>query len=215
MSETAPERPSGGGGSVFTRKVGPLSMWMWMLIALLLAIGYYLLRKNKSSTSATASSANPAGTGGSAGTTDQSLVPQFVNQTYVDSSPPAAPAVNFPSTLTIQNGGTQSTGGTISMPNVIGQNTTQASAALKGAGLGSPTLSGPKPANGQLMLVAFQNPKAGAAVSPTTPVTLGYETITAAANGKGATETQLVNGKPVTKPVSTTNPPGNPPATSG
>lgn len=210
MSETTPEKPSGGsGGNVFTRKLGPLQMWMWMLIVAFIAILYHLYVKNKASNSTTASTTS--GTGGTAGTTDQSLVPQFVNQDYTNVSPPG---VSLPSTLTINNGGTSSTGGMITMPNLVGQDTTQAQAALKGAGLSAGTLSGPKASKGQTQLVAFQNPKAGASVSPTTPITLGYETVTPASGKTPAQETQLVNGKPVTKPVSKSNPPGNPPATS-
>lgn len=207
MSESAPESTPRSGGNVFTRKLGPLQMWMWMLIVAFLAVLYHLYAKNKSSNSANTSATDQTSTGGSAGSTDQSLVPQFVNQTYTNSTAPAMPSV-----ITVQNGGTSSAGGTINMPNVVGQSTTQAQAALKGAGLSSGTLSGPKIGTGQQTVIAFQNPKAGAAVSPTTPITLGYETLSG--SGKSQTETQMINGKPVTKKVSTTNPPGNPPATS-
>jgi hypothetical protein len=206
VSETAPEKPSGGGGNVFTRKLGPLQMWMWMLIVAFVAVLYHLYSKSKSSSSTT-SGGSTAGTGGSAGTTDQSLVPQFVNQTYTNSTAPAAPSV-----ITLQNGGTSSAGGTITMPNVVGQDTTQAQAALKGAGLSQGSLSGPKASKGQQQVVAFQNPSAGVPVSPTTPVTLGYETITPASGKTPAKETQLVNGKPVTKTVTKTTTPNAPAA---
>lgn len=209
MSETTPEKPSSSGGNVFTRKLGPLPMWVWMLIALVVAVGYHYLTAKKSTAS---TSATGGSTGSASGTTDQSLVPQFVNQVYDQSSPTPAPSI--PSTITIDNGGTSSTGGMITMPNIIGQDTTQAQAALKGAGLSGGTLSGPTIGKGQSTVVAFQNPKAGAPVSPTTPIVLGYETITPASGKNPAQETQLVNGKPVTKPVSKTNPPGNPPSVS-
>jgi hypothetical protein len=212
MSETAPEKPAsgGGGGNVFTRKLGPLPMWMWMTIALLGAVLYHMYSKNKTSSTAATSTGTAAGTGGTAGTTDQSLVPQFVNQVYDNSSPTPSPSI--PSTITIDNGGTSSTGGTINMPNIIGQSNTQAQSALKGAGLSGGSLSGPTIASGQQTVVAFQNPKAGAPVSPTTPITIGYETLSG--SGASQTETQMVNGKAVTKKVSKTNPPGSPPATS-
>jgi hypothetical protein len=90
MSESAPE--SSGRGNVFTRKMGPLPLWAWLGIATLVAVAYYAYAKNKAANST--ASQSTAGTGGSAGTTDQSLVPQFVNQTYVNSSPPVAPAPN-------------------------------------------------------------------------------------------------------------------------
>ena len=94
MSEQAPERPTGGGGSgnVFTRKIGPLPMWAWMAIALLIALGFYLVKK-KTSGSTTANDQTGSGTDtAGAGGVDSSLVPQFVNQTYVNNSPPVAPA---------------------------------------------------------------------------------------------------------------------------
>jgi hypothetical protein len=93
VSETAPERsaPSSGGGNVFTRKIGPLPMWAWMAIALLVALGFYLV-KSKSGQSSTANDQTGSGTDtAGAGGVDSSLVPQFVNQTYVNNSPPAAP----------------------------------------------------------------------------------------------------------------------------
>lgn len=98
MSESAPESGGGGGGikGAFGRKVGPLPLWAWLGLATLLAVGYYMYAKNKAANSTASQS---AGTGGSAGTTDQSLVPQFVNQTYVNSSPPVAPPSNGSKTV--------------------------------------------------------------------------------------------------------------------
>jgi hypothetical protein len=95
MSEAAPERS--GGGNVFTRKMGPLPLWAWLGLATLVAVGYYMYSKNTSASS----TSNPANTGGSTGTVDQSLVPQFVNQTYVENNPPAAPQP--PTKITIPN----------------------------------------------------------------------------------------------------------------
>ena len=88
MSETAPERT--GGGNVFTRKLGPMPLWAWLLIGLGLAGAYYLYNKNKSSQTAAASTNNTPGG------VDSSLVPQFVNQTYVENEPPPAPQVTAP-----------------------------------------------------------------------------------------------------------------------
>lgn len=88
---TTPEEPkSSGGGNVFTRKLGPLPMWAWMGIALAIALAYYLV-KSKSSSTAAATPGTGTDTSG-AGGVDSSLVPQFVNQTYVNNTPPAAPA---------------------------------------------------------------------------------------------------------------------------
>jgi hypothetical protein len=92
MSETAPEPVSAPQGrsssSPFTRQLGPMPLWGWMGVGLALALAYYLWHKNKAS--AAASTSAQAGT--ASGTTDSSLVPQFVNQTYVQGSPPSAPS---------------------------------------------------------------------------------------------------------------------------
>lgn len=55
-----------------------------MLIGLTLALGYYLIEKKK-----TSSSASSAQTAATSGTTNSSLIPQFVNQVYTNGSPPA------------------------------------------------------------------------------------------------------------------------------
>lgn len=99
MSETAPEGGGGGGGgNVFTKKLGPLPMWGWMGIALLIAVLYYLYRKNKAASSAT-STAQTAATNNTPGGVDSSLVPQFVNQVYNQESPPVAPNVTVNKTI--------------------------------------------------------------------------------------------------------------------
>jgi hypothetical protein len=95
LSETAPEpapAPTGGGGNTFSRKLGPLPLWAWMGIGLALALTYYYFKQNKASASASNQASNSqAGNNTAAGTTDSSLVPQFVNQTYVQNAPPSAP----------------------------------------------------------------------------------------------------------------------------
>lgn len=94
MSETAPEpapAPTRSGNNTFARKLGPLPLWAWMGIALALALTYYYFRQNKASASASQQASSSAGGNTAAGTTDSSLVPQFVNQTYVQNAPPSAP----------------------------------------------------------------------------------------------------------------------------
>ena len=90
MSEPVPENTPAparsNSGGVFTRKLGPLPLWAWMGIGLAVALGYYYWRQNKASGTASANAQNASG--GQAGTTDSSLVPQFVNQTYVQNAPP-------------------------------------------------------------------------------------------------------------------------------
>jgi hypothetical protein len=102
---TTPTQPSsggGGGGNVFTRKLGPLPMWAWMGIALAIALVFYLINKNKSASSAQQTAAANSDVSGTteADSTDQSLIPQFVNQTYTNVQPPAAPAAAAPAPTT-------------------------------------------------------------------------------------------------------------------
>ena len=96
-----PAEPSGN-SNVFTRKAGPLPMWAWMGIALVLAIAYYLYKKHSSSAAGSASSGNASASGTAANTpggVDASLVPQFVNQTYVNGTPPQAPSITVNNTV--------------------------------------------------------------------------------------------------------------------
>jgi hypothetical protein len=82
MSESYPEPRSSGGGNILTRKLGPLPVWGWMGIGLVAAIGWYMIQKKKTPAATTAQSA-------SSGTTDTSLIPQFVNQVYTNGRPPS------------------------------------------------------------------------------------------------------------------------------
>lgn len=81
---TAPPAAAGRSknGNVFTRHIGPLPMWAWLLISLGLIGVYYVWHRNQAAQQASPSMA----TG-----TDASQVPQFVNQTYTSVTPPAAP----------------------------------------------------------------------------------------------------------------------------
>jgi hypothetical protein len=93
-----PQEPSTG-GNIFTRKLGPLPMWAWMAVALVLAIAYYLYKKHTTAAASSATS-NTSGTAANTpGGVDASLVPQFVNQTYTNSTPPAAPSVTVNNTV--------------------------------------------------------------------------------------------------------------------
>jgi hypothetical protein len=105
MSETAPEpapAPTRSSSNTFARRLGPLPLWAWMGIGLAVALTYYYFRQNKASASASQQASSSAGGVSAAGTTDSSLVPQFVNQTYVQNAPPSAPAVtpSPPTTVT-------------------------------------------------------------------------------------------------------------------
>jgi hypothetical protein len=109
MSESAPERSSGG--NAFTRKVGPLPLWGWMAIIAVVAFAYSYYKKSKATSSAgtsTASTTTAVGSNNTPGGVDSSLVPQFINQTYNQETPPAAPNVTVNNTLPAPPvGGTQ------------------------------------------------------------------------------------------------------------
>jgi hypothetical protein len=98
MSESAPERGGGGGGNVFVRKMGPLPMWAWMGIALLVAVLYYMWHKNQSSSNTSGATPSPSSVN-TPGGVDASLVPQFVNQVYNQETPPPAPNVTVNNTV--------------------------------------------------------------------------------------------------------------------
>lgn len=89
MSEQAPERaaPSapararGGGGNMFTQKIGPLPMWAWVGIAAAILV-VWRLYSNKQSAAAQQQT-TPS--------TPADQVPQFVNQTYTTVTAPGSP----------------------------------------------------------------------------------------------------------------------------
>ena len=75
------------GGNVFTQKIGPLPMWVWLVMAAGLLLGWaFLDAKKKQSAAATSTAAQTATETGAA------QVPQFVNQTYTTVQAPSAPA---------------------------------------------------------------------------------------------------------------------------
>jgi hypothetical protein len=67
-------------GNVFTRKIGPLPMWVWLIIVggLIIAYAWYRSQQNQNQ----AASQNIAGQGD---------VPEFVGQTFVQTQPPSPP----------------------------------------------------------------------------------------------------------------------------
>ena len=81
MSEPAPERANARaqGGNVFTHRIGPLPMWVWVAVVGGVIVAWSLY---KSRTSAQQSSTDTTGT-------PASDVPQFVNQTYTTVQAPA------------------------------------------------------------------------------------------------------------------------------
>lgn len=74
---TAGDTTRSAGGSPFTRQIGPLPLWGWMAVVLLLALVYTVSRRNKATTAAAAGSGTAA-----AGTQTASNTPPFIIQNY-------------------------------------------------------------------------------------------------------------------------------------
>lgn len=131
MSEPAPERVAaapragGGGGNIFTNKIGPLPMWAWVGIAagILVVWRFYSSKNSAASTATTASQSTAA---------DQ--VPQFVNQTYTTVTAPSVPAASTGTTTGGSGTGT-GTGNT----GTGGWNTTGWANVLAASGAPTPT----------------------------------------------------------------------------
>ncbi len=88
MPEAAPA-PAPRRENVFTRKIGPLPMWGWVAIAGGLLVAWRLYsNKQAAAQQATQPTTTPS--------TPADQVPQFVNQTYVSTSAPLAPAATTP-----------------------------------------------------------------------------------------------------------------------
>lgn len=95
---TTPQQPTSSGGNAFTRKAGPLPLWGWAAIILVLVALYAYYKKSKSA-STTSSAAEAAGN--APGGVDSSLVPQFINQSYIQETPPTAPNVTVNNTVPV------------------------------------------------------------------------------------------------------------------
>jgi LysM repeat protein len=94
-SEEGEVKPRSSGGNPLTRKMGPLPMWGWLAIGLVLALVYRFISKSKTSSTTTGAGSTTGATSvNTPGGVDASLVPQFVNQTYTDVTPPQSPTIN-------------------------------------------------------------------------------------------------------------------------
>jgi LysM repeat protein len=80
QTEQAPPR-----GGVLTRRVGPLALWVWLVIITAAGLGYYLWKGKSSSTAA---GADTSGTGSETSSSD---VPDYVSQTTINLTEPAEP----------------------------------------------------------------------------------------------------------------------------
>jgi LysM repeat protein len=89
MSEMTAE-PSGGGGGILTRRIGPLAVWMWLAIVTVLGVGYYLYAKSK------AGSSDASGTSGTGSETPSSDVPDYISQTTINLTEPPSTGATPP-----------------------------------------------------------------------------------------------------------------------
>lgn len=96
MSEQTTTSVSRPKGNVLTSKMGPLPMWGWMAIIAGVAVLYSFYKKSKGTTASTSAA---QASGNSPGGVDASLVPQFINQTYDNDTPPAAPNITVNNTI--------------------------------------------------------------------------------------------------------------------
>ncbi|MDA8319059.1 MAG: hypothetical protein M0030_04485 [Actinomycetota bacterium] len=79
--------------NLFTRHIGPLPMWGWLLIAGGGILGYAFYSGSFSSSGSSSS-----------GTTGAGQVPQFVNQVYTSGQPPTQPTVPAPAPIPVDHG---------------------------------------------------------------------------------------------------------------
>jgi len=163
---------SGGGGSMsFLKKpIGPLPLWAWLALGIFAAFGYFIWAKNNSakSTSSTAASSN---TSTGTGTTDSSLIPEFVNQVYTNQGPPEPPLTTGSTgtgTTTTGTGGNTTTTTAVSpaevtVPNLINTDVEASSSSLSSLGL---KLTGSILPNktGSIRWIKTQSPAAGTLV---------------------------------------------------
>lgn len=87
--DSPPRSDSGGGSNFWTRKLGPLPMWAWIAIGSALLVIVYSYKKNQS----TQNQSTDTGV-------DSSQIPQFINQTYVNTQPPDGSTTTTPPTTT-------------------------------------------------------------------------------------------------------------------
>ena len=82
MSETVPETSGGGGtGGALGRKMGPMPVWMWLVILTVAGLAFYLWKQR------TAASSGSAVTG-TGSVTPASSVPDYVSQTTINLEEP-------------------------------------------------------------------------------------------------------------------------------
>ena len=84
MTAPPPEAPAARRENVFTHKIGPLPMWAWLAIIAAALVGWRLYSSRNAATQAQQQGATTTPS------TPADQVPQFVNQTYVNTTAPAA-----------------------------------------------------------------------------------------------------------------------------
>ena len=159
----APSRPRGGKiTQTFTTRIGPLPMWVWLVIIAGILIAWRIYSQKASAAQAT----EATGTDTSQVPADQ--VPQFVNQTYVSPVPPTSPGPAGPPGPTGPPG--PGPGPNVVIPNVAGMTGAAAYQVLRSEAL-NPGPGGVKPTR----KVIRTNPPAGSRVPKHTNVTVTFK----------------------------------------
>ena len=167
MSETAPEAPprSSRGGKItqtLTTRIGPLPMWVWVVIAggILVAWRLYASKQQAATQDTSATDTGvPA---------DQ--VPQFVNQVYTSPNPPGAPVPGPPGPTGPPGPQGPGPGPNVVIPDVKGLSGAQAYQVLRSQAL-APGPGGVNPKR----IVLRTNPPAGKQVPKHTNVTVTFK----------------------------------------
>jgi|SRR5580692_1990820 Flp pilus assembly protein TadG len=181
---------SGGGGSMgfLTKPIGPLPLWVWLVLGIFAAFGYYIWSKKSSANTTSTASNTSTGTG----TTDSSLIPQFVNQVYTNQGPPETPlttasgqggssgtgtGTGTTTTSTGTGGNSSTTNSSVKIPNVVGLDAEQAIQVLQSAGLHPEiTLTPASNKPGIFHIVTKTGPaQVGQSVAPGTVIKLYYK----------------------------------------
>lgn len=209
---TTPQPSGGGGSNVWTRKYGPMPLWAWGGVVVLLALGYSLYKKHTAAASSQQTQSNPSVN--SPGGVDASLVPQFVNQVYTQGQPPPAPNITVNNQIPTATGPPTTTPPPNQAPHTVHQypapqglkvsNISRTAITASWQNLASPT-----PVPGSYTVAVYD--KAGKVVNQQTvnaPDTIGGKstvTLTGLPNGQGPFQIHVwANGGALAPPHAST-----------
>lgn len=164
-----PSSGPSGGGSFWTRKLGPLPGWVWVsLIGATGAVGWYLWKQHQNATDAAAAAAQTTAPSPDQATTDQT---DFAGQIAALQ----AEIQDLEGQTTPTGGGPPPPGQTtVQVPDVVGLDLDHAAEILKSTGLVPPPSASQPGRAGEFRMVSAQDPKAGATVAKGSRVMLTW-----------------------------------------